>query len=86
MGLDHWWLLGDRQFAHHMCHLSCAYQIKTLTILRIFWPTFICGCCDIFSELKPCLYKHLEVKGVAQANKIHGQGTALKSVLDEGGT
>ena len=35
--------------------------------------------------LKPCPYKHLKVKGVAQAIKAHGQGTVLWSVLDEAG-
>ena len=35
------------------------------------------------STLKPCPYKHLKVKGVAQAIKVHGQRTVLWSVLDE---
>ena len=38
---------------------------------------------DFHSTLKPCPYKHLKVKGVAQAIKVHGQGTLLWSVLDE---
>ena len=40
---------------------------------------------DLHGTLKPCPYKHLKVKGVAQAIKIHGQGTVLWSVLDEAG-
>ena len=35
--------------------------------------------------MKPCPYKHLKVKGVAQAIKVHGQGTVLWSVLGEAG-
>ena len=35
--------------------------------------------------LKPCPYKHLKVKGVAQAIQVHRQGTVLWSVLDEAG-
>ena len=38
---------------------------------------------DFHGMLKPCPYKHLKVKGVAQAIKVHGQGTVLWSVLDE---
>ena len=40
---------------------------------------------DFHGTLKPCPYKHLKVKGVAQAIKVHGQGTVLWSVLDEAG-
>ena len=29
---------------------------------------------DFHDTLKPCPYKHLKVKGVAQAIKVHGQG------------
>ena len=32
---------------------------------------------DFHGMLKPCPYKHLKVKGVAQAIKVHGQGTVL---------
>ena len=39
----------------------------------------------IHHTLKPCPYKHLKVKGIAQAIKVHGQGTVLWSVLDEAG-
>ena len=35
--------------------------------------------------MKPCPSKHLKVKGVVQAIKVHGQGTVLWSVLDEAG-
>ena len=35
--------------------------------------------------LKPCPHKHLKVKGVTQAIKVHGQCTVLWSVLDEAG-
>ena len=38
---------------------------------------------DFHGTLKPCLYKHVKVKGVAQAIKVHGQGTVLWSELDE---
>ena len=38
---------------------------------------------DFHGTLKPCPYKHLMVKGVAQAIKVHGQGTVLWIVLDE---
>ena len=38
---------------------------------------------DFHGTLKLCPYKHLEVKGVAQAIKVHGQGTVLWSVLDQ---
>ena len=38
---------------------------------------------DFHGTLKPCPYKHLKVKGVAEAIKVHGQGTVLWSVLDE---
>ena len=40
---------------------------------------------DFHAMLKPCSYKHLKVKEVAQAIKVHGQGTVLWSVLDEAG-
>ena len=40
---------------------------------------------DFHGTLKPCFCKHLKVKGVAQASKVHGQGTELWSVLDEAG-
>ena len=40
---------------------------------------------DFHGTLKPCPYKHLKVKGVAQAIKVHGQGTVPWSVLDEAG-
>ena len=40
---------------------------------------------NFHGTLKPCPYKHLKVKGVAQAIKVHGQGTVLWSVLDEAG-
>ena len=40
---------------------------------------------DFHGTLKPCPYKHLKVNGVAQAIKVHGQGTVLWSVLDEAG-
>ena len=40
---------------------------------------------DFHGTLKPCPYKHHKVKGVAQAIKVHGQGTVLWSVLDEAG-
>ena len=40
---------------------------------------------DFHGALKPCPYKHLKVKGVAQAIKVHGQGAVLWSVLDEAG-
>ena len=40
---------------------------------------------DFHGTLKPCPYKHLKVKGVAQAIKVHGQGTVLWSVLGEAG-
>ena len=40
---------------------------------------------DFHGTLEPCCYKHLKVKGVAQAIKVHGQGTVLWSVLDEAG-
>ena len=40
---------------------------------------------DFHGTLKPCPYKHLKVKGVAQAIKVHGQGTVLWHVLDEAG-
>ena len=36
---------------------------------------------DFDGTLKPCPYRHLKVKGVAQAIKVHGQGTVLWSVL-----
>ena len=35
--------------------------------------------------IKSCPYKHLKVKGVTQAIKVHGEGTVLWSVLDEAG-
>ena len=38
---------------------------------------------DFHSTLKPWPYKDLKVKGVAQAIKVHGQGTVLWTVLDE---
>ena len=40
---------------------------------------------DFHGTLKPCPYKHLKVKGVAQAIKVHGQGTVLWCVFDEAG-
>ena len=40
---------------------------------------------DFHGTLKPCPYKHLKVKGVTQAIKVHGKGTVLWSVLDEAG-
>ena len=40
---------------------------------------------DFHGTLKPCPYKHFKVKEVAQAIKVHGQGTGLWSVLDEAG-
>ena len=40
---------------------------------------------NFHGTLKPCPYKHLKVKGVAQAIKVHGQGTVLWSVLDIAG-
>ena len=40
---------------------------------------------DFHGTLKPCPYKHLKVKGFAQAIKVHGQGMVLMSVLDEAG-
>ena len=40
---------------------------------------------DFHGTLKPCPYKHLKFKGVAQAIKVHGQGKVLWSVLDEAG-
>ena len=36
--------------------------------------------------MKPFPYKHLNVKGDAQAIKVHGQGTVLWSALDKAGT
>ena len=35
--------------------------------------------------LKPCPYMHLKVKGVAQAIKVHVQGTVLWNVLYKAG-
>ena len=35
--------------------------------------------------MKSCPYKHLKVKGVTQAIKVHGHGTVLWSMLDEAG-
>ena len=40
---------------------------------------------DFHGTLKPHPYKHLQVKGVAQVIKVHGQGTVMWSVLDEAG-
>ena len=40
---------------------------------------------DFHRTLKSCPYKHLNVKGVTQAIKVHGKGTVLWSVLDEAG-
>ena len=40
---------------------------------------------DFHGTLKPWPYTHLKVKGIAQAIKVHGQGTVLWSVLDEAG-
>ena len=40
---------------------------------------------DFHGTLKPCPYKHVMVKGVAQAIKVHGPCTVLQSVLDEAG-
>ena len=40
---------------------------------------------EFHGTLKPCPYRHLKVKGVAQAIKALGQGTVLWSVLDEAG-
>ena len=34
---------------------------------------------DFHGTLMPCPYKHLKVKGVAQAIKVQGQGTVLWS-------
>ena len=40
---------------------------------------------NFHGTLKPCPYKHLKAKGVAQGIKVHGQGTVLWSVLGEVG-
>ena len=40
---------------------------------------------DFHGTLKLCPYKYLKVKGVAQAIKVHVQGTVLWGVLDEPG-
>ena len=40
---------------------------------------------NFHGTLKPCPYKDLKVKAVAEAIKVHGQGPVLRSVLDEAG-
>ena len=60
------------------------------SVLSIIWDSgtslsITNGKTDFHGTLKPCPYMHLKVKGVAQAIKVHGQGTVLWSVLDEAG-
>ena len=73
-----------------MTPIPSPLKIPKESVSSIIWdsdtsPSITNDKTEFHGTLKPCPNKHLKVIGVAQAIKVHGQGTVLWRVLDEAG-